>query len=48
MMKCIFIYNPASGRGQIVNQANYIAKRLREVYDVVDVYPSSLPETLLK
>ena len=40
MMKCIFIYNPASGRGQIVNQANYIAKRLREVYDVVDVYPS--------
>ena len=39
-MKCIFIYNPASGRGQIVNQVDTIIKRLAEVYDTVDTYPS--------
>ena len=39
-MKCIFIYNPVSGRGQIVNQVKTIVKRLAEVYDIVDTYPS--------
>lgn len=39
-MKCIFIYNPVSGRGQILNWVEYITKTLATVYDVVDVYPS--------
>ncbi len=37
-MKCIFIYNPVGGKGQIAKQKDYIAQELREKYEVVDVY----------
>ena len=37
-MKCIFIYNPNSGRGRIAKKLPYIVRRLREKYDRVDVY----------
>jgi diacylglycerol kinase (ATP) len=39
-MKCIFIYNPASGRGQIMNHIEQISNALATVYDVVDTYAS--------
>lgn len=37
-MKCIFIYNPKSGRGKIVKKLDYIKKRLLKKYETVDVY----------
>lgn len=37
-MKCIFIYNPHSGKGKIAKKVDYIQSRLLEKYDVVDVY----------
>jgi len=37
-MKCIFIYNPNSGKGRIAKKLAYIQKRLRTQYEVVDVY----------
>lgn len=39
-MKCIFIYNPVSGKGKIFKYLSYIEKRLHEVYDIVDLYAS--------
>lgn len=37
-MRCIFIYNPNSGKGKIVKKIDYIQSRLQEKYDVVDIY----------
>ncbi len=37
-MKCIFIYNPNSGKGKIAKKLPYIRQRLKEKYEVVDVY----------
>ena len=37
-MRCVFIYNPVSGRGKIVKKLSYIVSRLQEKYDTVDVY----------
>lgn len=37
-MKCIFIYNPNSGKGKIAKKVDYIQSRLQEKYEVVDVY----------
>lgn len=37
-MKCIFIYNPNSGKGKIEKKLPYIVKKLRKKYDTVDVY----------
>lgn len=39
-MKCIFIYNPISGRGKIFRYLSYIESRLHEVYETVDLYAS--------
>lgn len=36
-MKCIFIYNPVSGKGKITKKLDYIVKKLREKYDEVEV-----------
>ncbi len=36
-MKCVFIYNPVSGKGKIAKKLNYIVKTLREKYDEVEV-----------
>lgn len=36
-MKCIFIYNPVSGRGRIAYKLDIIVNELKECYDVVDV-----------
>lgn len=37
-MKCIFIYNPKSGKGKIQKKLAYIRSRLGEKYETVDVY----------
>lgn len=47
-MKCIFIYNPQSGRGKIVKKITYIEKRLHEKYDVVDIYATKAQGDLTK
>lgn len=39
-MKCIFIYNPNSGKGKILKYINYIKEQLLTKYDVVDLYPT--------
>ncbi len=37
-MKCLFVYNPISGKGTVAKKKNYIVKKLRERFDEVDVY----------
>lgn len=40
-MKCLFIYNPLSGKNKkLMKYMEYIEKRLREKYDVVDIVPT--------
>lgn len=39
-MKCFFIYNSHSGKGKIVKYIDYIEKKLKTVYDEVDIYES--------
>lgn len=41
MSKCIFIYNPKSGKGKVFKKLNYILEQLRKKYDVVDVYETT-------
>ena len=36
-MKCVFIYNPVSGKGKIAKKLAYLEKKLREKYDVVEI-----------
>lgn len=40
-MKCIFLYNPNSGKGKIAKKLSYIEKRLRARYDSVTTYAAS-------
>lgn len=51
-MKCLFIYNPRSGRGKIKKKEEYIVKKLLEKYDIVDVaqtkYAGNAKEIALK
>ena len=37
-MKCIFIYNPNSGKGKTAKKLTYIVKKLKKRYASVDVY----------
>lgn len=37
-MKCLFAYNPISGKGKIKKKLDYIVDRLCEKYDEVEVY----------
>ena len=40
-MKCLFIYNPISGKNKkLMKKMDYIEKKLREKYDVVDIVPT--------
>lgn len=43
VMKCLFVYNPNSGKGKIVKKEEYIINKLREKYDVVDVIRTQYP-----
>ena len=40
-MKCLFIYNPLSGKNKkLMKKMDYIEKRLKEKYDVLDIVPT--------
>lgn len=45
-MKCLFIYNTKSGKGKITKCIGYIVKKLKTVYDVVDVHESESVDDL--
>lgn len=36
-MKCVFIYNPVSGKGKITKKLPYITQKLKQKYDEVEV-----------
>ena len=39
-MRCLFVYNPVSGRGKIAKKLDRIVRALGEKYDVVDACPT--------
>ena len=40
-MKCLFIYNPLSGKNKkLMKKMEYIEKKLKEKYDVLDIVPT--------
>ena len=39
-MKCLFLYNPNSGKGKIAKKLKYIEKKLSEKYETVDIVPT--------
>lgn len=47
MSKCIFIYNPVSGKGKILNQLNNIEKSLKEVFTEVKMYASKSTDDVI-
>lgn len=40
-MRCLFIYNPVSGRGKIAAKLDYIVRKLSEKYDTVDTHATT-------
>jgi len=42
-MKCVFIYNPKSGKSGIVKRINYIERELTKIYGEVDIRPTQYP-----
>ncbi len=47
-MKCIFLYNPISGKGKIIKKLNYIKAQLSKKFDIVDFYETSSREDMIK
>ena len=47
-MKCLFLYNPKSGKEKIKKNLEYILKRLKEKFDVIDVHPSKSREDFIE
>ena len=47
-MKCLFIYNPKSGKGKILNYLSYIIDELSSVYENFDVYESKSAEDIIQ
>ncbi|MDD3191195.1 MAG: diacylglycerol kinase family lipid kinase [Bacilli bacterium] len=47
-MKCIFLYNPNSGKGKIVNRINYIKKELSKKFDFVEIHPTKSTEDTIE
>lgn len=45
-MKCIFLYNPNSGRGTIGKKLRYIKRKLASKYDTVDLYQTETAQDL--
>ena len=45
-VKCLFLYNPNSGRGKIARKLPYIRRRLGEVYSQVDIYATTSGEDM--
>lgn len=46
-MRCIFIYNPESGRGKILKKLDYITSKLKKVYEIVDLHESKSAEDII-
>ena len=40
-MKCIFIYNPKSGKGKVFKKLDYIKQELLKKYEIVDVHETT-------
>ena len=40
-MRCLFIYNPVSGRGKIASKLEKIVRKLGEKYEIVDSYATT-------
>lgn len=40
MSKCLFVYNPKSGKSGIIKRINYIINELNTIYDEVDYIPT--------
>ena len=40
-MKCLFLYNPNSGRGKVAKKTAYIRRKLEERYEVVNIVETS-------
>ncbi len=47
-MKCIFIYNPKSGRGKLLKHIDYICKELENKYDIVEIYATKSQEDTIR
>src|SRR5690554_6493319 len=43
-MNCIFLYNPASGKGKIKKRLNYIKNTLSKKFDYIEVYETKSAE----
>lgn len=43
-MKCLFIYNPISGKGNIIKYLNYIETKLKEKFALVDIHATESSE----
>lgn len=46
-MKCLFLYNPKSGKEKISKNLDYIISRLKEKFSIIDVHPSSSKEDFI-
>ncbi len=46
-MKCLFLYNPKSGKERIAKNLDYIVKRLKEKFLTIDVHPSTSKEDFI-
>ena len=47
-MKCVFIYNPNSGKGKITKKKDYIYKRLSEKFSEVEMIATEYPRHALE
>jgi len=47
-MKCIFLYNPKSGKGSILRKLNYIKNRLETKFDEVVLYETKSAEDTIE
>ena len=45
-VKCLFLYNPSSGRGKIARKLGYIEKTLKKRYSQVDIHATTSAEDL--
>lgn len=47
-MKCLFLYNPKSGKGKIIKKLDYIIKTLEHRFQSVDVYETTSANDLIE
>lgn len=47
-MKCVFIYNPNSGKGKIAKKKDYIFNRLKEKFEEVEMIATEYPKHALE